>query len=171
MDPSKRKAMCGKKASFTNKGKADAIAAKFGQRVYECPICFCYHTTSKENWKDEYVTKEYMDRTLGQQENKIRAELNEKNRNLTNQVFDLHKRIKQLKEKKMANPEFEVHMLNESGIEKAQAIAYNFDCLLDDLKNICPEGRHMSIVRTKLEEASFFAKKAMASSAENQKQS
>lgn len=70
---------------------------------------------------------------------------------------------------KTTNPEFEVHMLNESGIAKANAIAFSFDTFLTELKEMCPEGRHMSIVRTKLEEASFFAKKAMACSTENQK--
>lgn len=69
----------------------------------------------------------------------------------------------------MINPEFEVQMLNEDGIQKAKDIAYGFDLLLEDLKIMCPEGRHMAIVRTKLEEASFFAKKAMACCAQNQK--
>lgn len=59
--------------------------------------------------------------------------------------------------------EFEVHMLNEAGKTKAGQIAYVFDGLLGSLESICPEGRLMAIVRTKLEEACFFAKKAMAS--------
>lgn len=67
------------------------------------------------------------------------------------------------------NPEFEVHMLNDDGIQKANLIAHHFNGLLNDLKVLCPEGRHMALVRTKLEEASFFAKKAMACSIENQK--
>lgn len=67
------------------------------------------------------------------------------------------------------NKEFRVHLLNEVGIEKANKIATAFDGLLEQLKTICPEGREFSIVRTKLEEASFFAKKSMAMDLVNQK--
>ena len=63
---------------------------------------------------------------------------------------------------------FQVHMLNDSGKDKARIIAIQFDNLLRDLSLVCPAGREMSIVRTKLEEAAFFAKKAMASQPENQ---
>jgi hypothetical protein len=66
------------------------------------------------------------------------------------------------------NREFEVHMLNETGKARARAIAEHFDALLAFLTTgpseaICPPGRETSILRTKLEEACFFAKKAMAS--------
>ena len=60
------------------------------------------------------------------------------------------------------NPEFEVHMLNEEGKRRAAVIANVFDTALAQLANLCPAGREMSIVRTKMEEACFFAKKAMA---------
>lgn len=60
------------------------------------------------------------------------------------------------------NPEFEVHLLNEGGIRRAKEIALAFDGLLNHLKDLCPEGRELAIVKTKLEEASFFAKKSMA---------
>ena len=63
---------------------------------------------------------------------------------------------------------FKVHMLNDRGKEKARRIAEGFDELLTDLQQVCPEGRSLSIVRTKLEEACFFAKRAMASEPENQ---
>ena len=63
---------------------------------------------------------------------------------------------------------FQVHMLNDSGKKNAQSIAQSFDFLLQSLATICPAGREMSLVRTKLEEAAFFAKKAMASQPENQ---
>ncbi len=63
------------------------------------------------------------------------------------------------------NKEFQVHMLTEEGKAKATLIAKAFDDCLETLKIICPEpSREMAIVRTKLEEASFFAKKAMAQS-------
>ena len=59
-------------------------------------------------------------------------------------------------------PEFAVHMLTEDGKKKARAIAEGFDLLLEGLEKLCPESREFSICKTKLEEASFFAKKAMA---------
>lgn len=66
------------------------------------------------------------------------------------------------------DPLFEVHMLNEEGKKKAQFIAGGFYDLLGSLGVWCPEGREFSIVKTKLEEACFFAKKAMASDKSNQ---
>ena len=66
--------------------------------------------------------------------------------------------------------EFEVHLLNDIGIKKAQLLAENFTNMLDGLEEICgKDSREMAIVRTKMEEASFFAKKAMANQPENQK--
>lgn len=58
--------------------------------------------------------------------------------------------------------EFEVHMLTDEGKEKAKQIADTFNTALTKLVEICPAGRELAIVRTKLEEACFFAKKAMA---------
>jgi hypothetical protein len=76
----------------------------------------------------------------------------------------------------MPNKEFQVHILNVQGIEKAKALAARFDTLLDELigangfKALASSNpsRELSLVRTYLELASFFAKKAMASDAENQ---
>lgn len=65
---------------------------------------------------------------------------------------------------------FEVHRLNEEGIEKAKTIAILFDDLLSSIASLVPPGRELSIVTTHLEEASFFAKKGMANQKENQKQ-
>ncbi len=68
------------------------------------------------------------------------------------------------------NKEFQVHILNEGGIAKAQKLAALFDNLLNELVAINPTtSREMSLVRTKLEEASFFAKKAMANDPANNK--
>ncbi len=61
------------------------------------------------------------------------------------------------------NREFEVHMLNATGKAKAMMIAEAFDDCLERLKVVCPAGRELALVKTKLEEACFFAKKAMAS--------
>ena len=60
------------------------------------------------------------------------------------------------------NKEFEVHILTDDGIGKAKEIAVVFDDFLNRLKTLCPEGREFAIVKTKLEESAFFAKKAMA---------
>jgi len=68
----------------------------------------------------------------------------------------------------MIDPLFQFHKLNERGIEQAQDIAVYFSCLLDSLTSICPPGREFSIVKTKLEEAAFFAKKSIANVPENQ---
>ena len=62
---------------------------------------------------------------------------------------------------------FTVHMLNEVGKSKAIAIAAAFDRLIGELTNVCPAGRELALVQTKLEEACFFAKKAMANDAAN----
>lgn len=66
------------------------------------------------------------------------------------------------------DPLFRFHKLNEDGCNKAHSIACAFDELLRTLKSLCPEVREFSIVKTKLEEASFFAKKAMANDVTNQ---
>ena len=63
--------------------------------------------------------------------------------------------------------EFAVHMLNEQGQRRAAQIAGVFDEALARLETMCPPGREFAITRTKLEEACFFAKKAMALSDEN----
>lgn len=70
------------------------------------------------------------------------------------------------------NKEFKVHMLNEQGKVKAKEIAEIFDKCLNDLENVCfgakdatnilTPTRYFSLVKTKLEEACFFAKKEMA---------
>lgn len=66
--------------------------------------------------------------------------------------------------------EFKVHILNDDGITRAKDLAYHFTNFLNTVETIIgTEGREVAIVRTKLEEASFFAKKAMASRPENQR--
>ncbi len=65
-------------------------------------------------------------------------------------------------------PEFKVHMLNESGKKKAAAIAEGFSILLDGLEAQGLTGRDLALVKTKLEEACFVAKRGMASLIENQ---
>ncbi len=59
--------------------------------------------------------------------------------------------------------EFQVHKLNENGLHAAAGIADTFSRCLDILEEIAgTEGREMALVRTKMEEACFFAKKTIA---------
>lgn len=64
------------------------------------------------------------------------------------------------------NQEFKVHMLTEEGKRKAEKIAEAFDDCLNKLIELRGgeenPSRYMSLVKTKLEEACFFAKKDMA---------
>lgn len=64
------------------------------------------------------------------------------------------------------DPLFKFHKLNDDG--KTTAVALAFNNLLAELKAVCPEGRELSIVKTKLEEACFFAKKSIAVDPKNQ---
>lgn len=66
--------------------------------------------------------------------------------------------------------EFAVHMLNDAGKLKAASIATVFDDALRDLESLMgsTSGRRNALVKTKLEEACFFAKKEMASQPGNQ---
>jgi hypothetical protein len=72
------------------------------------------------------------------------------------------------------NAAFQVHILNEQGVKKSQEIADRFDSFFSDILALSTfdgrnYGRNIEVVRTKLEEASFFTKKAMAELPENQK--
>lgn len=58
--------------------------------------------------------------------------------------------------------EFQVHMLTEEGKAKAKEIAEGFSDLLTKIDALVPAGRELAIVKTKLEEACFFAKRGMA---------
>ena len=59
------------------------------------------------------------------------------------------------------DPLFNFTQLNEEGRNKARVVAELFTTLLEGLEVICPKGRELSIVRTKLEEAGFYAKKSL----------
>jgi len=65
---------------------------------------------------------------------------------------------------------FQVHMLNEVGLAKASGLANAFDQLWQYIEDNVPEGRERSLVATKLQEASFFAKRGIAMLKENQKE-
>lgn len=70
--------------------------------------------------------------------------------------------------------EFQVHVLNDIGIDRAKGVGELFSEFLDKLESFIPQtpsqnGREMALVKTKLQEASFFAKRAIAVLPENQK--
>lgn len=65
-------------------------------------------------------------------------------------------------------PEFSVHLLNETGICKAAALADIFSEALDKIEAILPPGRERALVITKLQEAAFFAKRGIAIDPSNQ---
>jgi hypothetical protein len=65
--------------------------------------------------------------------------------------------------------EFKVHMLNEQGKAKADSLARIFSVALDAVESATgTDGREVALVRTHLQLASFYAKRAMASRPENQ---
>jgi hypothetical protein len=64
--------------------------------------------------------------------------------------------------------EFAHFTLNADGRQKITEVAKAFDSLLGTLERLAPAGREMSLVRTKLEEASMFARKAVSLQSENQ---
>jgi hypothetical protein len=66
------------------------------------------------------------------------------------------------------DPLFQVHRLNEDGLKKAEEIAAAFNDCLYRLQGVCSGNREFAIVKTKLEEAAFFAKKSMANHPHNQ---
>lgn len=85
------------------------------------------------------------------------------------------------------NSLFKVHKLNAEGMQKALALAEEFDALLeevlplishDDTKggvliidaNSYYSGREIALFKTHLELASFYAKKALAQQPENHQQ-
>lgn len=66
----------------------------------------------------------------------------------------------------MIRDEFKVHILNEIGIEKAEAIARSYTDLLNMIEALVPttadNARELALMKTKLQESAFFAKRAMA---------
>lgn len=66
------------------------------------------------------------------------------------------------------DPLFQVHFLNAKGKQYAEDLATGFTALLRQVEGVAQDGRDLAIVRTKLQEASFFAKRAMALNPANQ---
>lgn len=64
--------------------------------------------------------------------------------------------------------EFSSHVLNERGQARVEQARKDFTALLSALNVHITDARCMSLVRTKLEEAAFFAVKGIALDPENQ---
>jgi hypothetical protein len=65
--------------------------------------------------------------------------------------------------------DFKVHVLNEEGLKLAAEIAHYFQQLLDLMEARMPASRELSLVRTHLQEACFWAKRGMAIDPKHQK--
>lgn len=69
----------------------------------------------------------------------------------------------------MVRKEFQVHLLNEQGIERANAVAAVMSEMLDKLEALGVTGRELALVITKAQELGFFAKRSIALNPENLK--
>jgi hypothetical protein len=69
----------------------------------------------------------------------------------------------------MINPLFSTVKLSVEGVTKVGYLREDFSRLLEDIESVLPgNSREISIMRTKLEEASFYAVKALRNYKENQ---
>lgn len=68
------------------------------------------------------------------------------------------------------HPLFQVHLLNDIGKAHANDLAERFTGLLEFIEEVGAYGdpRDLALAKTKLQEACFFAKRAMATAHENQ---
>lgn len=64
--------------------------------------------------------------------------------------------------KRITNPLFASRHLTPAGLERAKAIGLAFTECLDRVSMHLKESRELSLVRTKMEEACFYARKALA---------
>lgn len=70
---------------------------------------------------------------------------------------------------KPVREEFTVHLLNDRGLERAAEIAEEYSAFLDRLEKIAgADGREAALVRTHLQIASYYSKRAIAVRRENQ---
>ena len=66
--------------------------------------------------------------------------------------------------------EFEFVRLTDHGINQANTVGDLFAGLFHQLEQNIPNGRELSLVKTKLQEVCFWAKKAVSLNSENQKE-
>jgi len=64
--------------------------------------------------------------------------------------------------------EFKVHVLNDEGCAKTKVLDHIFSETLDAIERMIPAGRERALVVTKMQEASFFARRAIALDPQNQ---
>lgn len=83
-----REKTCGNKVSFHTISKAVEVATKHNQNVYECPCCYCFHLTTRDDWYDEFISYEVYDKMrkefIANQEN-----LNNARKKIENQVLHI----------------------------------------------------------------------------------
>lgn len=60
------------------------------------------------------------------------------------------------------SPLFDSKRLNDDGVRNVAEVRAAFDALLAKVETLTPSGRELAIVKTKLEEACFFAVKGIA---------
>lgn len=101
MSSVRRHKMCKDKVSFTTKKAALKRAEMFNQRVYECPVCFCFHCTSKEKIEDEFVGLEFHNRIVTEYQEQIERQ-KKKIKRYGKIIRDLNEHISKLK-KRMRN--------------------------------------------------------------------
>lgn len=68
----------------------------------------------------------------------------------------------------MARPEYSAYYLNKEGSEKVLDVAEGFSKLTDWLEAITPKSRYQELIKTHLEIACMFARKALAEMPEHQ---
>lgn len=65
--------------------------------------------------------------------------------------------------------EFTSYPLNDKGLKKSEELTEAFSQLMDKLNELCPNDVRLATAKTRLEEASFWARKSMASAPENRR--
>lgn len=62
------------------------------------------------------------------------------------------------------------YLLNDEGLQRTKELKSKLQAGINDVLALLPEGREKSIFKTKVEEAAFFATRAIAMQPENHKE-